>query len=230
MRQIVLDTESTGFEPSQGHRLVEIGCIEVFNYLPTGRIFHQYINPERDIPLGAFEVHGLSREFLSDYPVFKDIAHSFIDFIEDSELIIHNAKFDMKFLNFELVRYGHKEIDYSRAIDTLQMARKKFPGSPVSLDALCKKFGVNNANRKLHGALLDAELLAEVYLELMGGRQPDLKIASIKEQDGDAINEIITSEKVLPARNFAPSEQEITDHTKYVEKIANPIWRETKNS
>ena len=217
MRQIILDTETTGFEPSEGHRLVEIGCLEVVNYLPTGQIFHQYINPERDMPLGAFEVHGLSREFLSEHPVFKDVAHKFLDFIADSPLVIHNAKFDMKFLNFELERYGHKPIATARAIDTLQMARKKYPGSPASLDALCKKFGINNANRKLHGALLDAELLAEVYLELMGGRQPDLKINPTQREN--VAVEVASSGKVLPAREFAPTGEELAAHETLLQRL-----------
>ena len=175
-REIVLDTETTGFEPSQGHRLVEIGCIELINYFPSGRVFHTYLNPERDVPEEAYNVHGLSYDFLKGHPVFREVGEKFLDFIEDSPLVIHNAKFDIKFLNAELLGHNLTEIPFSRAIDTLIMARKKFPGSPASLDALCRRFGVDNKNREKHGALLDAELLAQVYLELIGGKQPSLSL------------------------------------------------------
>lgn len=179
MREIVMDTETTGFEPSEGHRLVEIGGIELINHMPTGRIYHQYINPERSMPKEAFDVHGLGDEFLRDKPVFSAIAQEFLDFIgEDSKLVIHNATFDMKFLNAELGWIGKPRIADSRAVDTLMIARRKFPGSPASLDALCRRFGVDNSAREKHGALLDSEILAEVYLELLGGRQPDLVLSA----------------------------------------------------
>jgi len=174
MREIVLDTETTGFEPNDGDRIVEIGAVELFNHLPTGRTYHQYINPQRNMPEGAFGVHGLSEEFLSDKPVFKAIAQDFIDFIGGSKLVIHNASFDMKFLNAELSWVSRPPLPKSQAVDTLALARRKYPGSPASLDALCRRFGINNSSRTLHGALLDSEILAEVYLELIGGRQPDL--------------------------------------------------------
>ena len=174
MREIVLDTETTGFEPNDGDRIVEIGAVELVNHLPTGRTYHQYINPQRNMPEGAFGVHGLSEEFLSDKPVFKAIAQDFIDFIGDSKLVIHNASFDMKFLNAELGWVNRPLLPKSQAVDTLAVARRKYPGSPASLDALCRRFGINNSSRTLHGALLDSEILAEVYLELIGGRQPDL--------------------------------------------------------
>ena len=177
MREIVLDTETTGFEPSEGDRIVEIGAVELFNHLPTGRTYHQYINPKRNMPEAAFNVHGLSEEFLSDKPVFKDIAQEFIDFIKDSKLVIHNASFDMKFLNAELGWINRPALPMHQAIDTLAIARRKFPGSPASLDALCRRFGIDNSSRTLHGALLDSEILAEVYLELVGGRQPDLVLS-----------------------------------------------------
>jgi len=177
MREIVLDTETTGFEPSEGDRIVEIGAVELFNHLPTGRTYHQYINPKRNMPEAAFNVHGLSEEFLSDKPVFKDIAQEFIDFIKDSKLVIHNASFDMKFLNAELGWVNRPALPVHQAIDTLAIARRKFPGSPASLDALCRRFGIDNSSRTLHGALLDSEILAEVYLELVGGRQPDLVLS-----------------------------------------------------
>lgn len=179
MREIVLDTETTGFDPEKGDRIVEIGAIELLNHMPTGRVYHQYINPERSMPKEAFDVHGLGDEFLRDKPVFRKIGQEFLDFIgADSKLIIHNASFDMKFLNWELKTMGLPQIDYARAVDTVLMARAKFPGSPASLDALCRRFGIDNSMREKHGALLDSEILAEVYLELIGGRQPDFGLNS----------------------------------------------------
>jgi DNA polymerase-3 subunit epsilon len=177
MREIVLDTETTGFEPSEGHRIVEIGAVELFNHLPTGRTYHQYINPERTMPREAFEVHGLGDDFLRDKPVFSAIGAAFLEFVGEAKLVIHNAAFDMKFLNAELDRAGLPGLPWPRAIDTLAIARSRFPGSPASLDALCRRFGVDNSRREKHGALLDSEILAEVYLELIGGRQPDLVLA-----------------------------------------------------
>ena len=174
MREIVLDTETTGFEPTEGHRIVEIGAVELFNHLPTGQTYHQYINPERAMPKEAFEVHGLGDDFLRDKPVFKAVGQAFLDFIGDAKLVIHNAAFDMKFLNAELERAGLPVLPSARATDTLMIARSRFPGSPASLDALCRRFGIDNTMREKHGALLDSEILAEVYLELVGGRQPDL--------------------------------------------------------
>lgn len=177
MREIVLDTETTGFEPSEGHRLVEIGCVELLNHMPTGRVYHQYINPKRDMPKDAFEVHGISEEFLADKPVFERVGQEFLDFVQEATLVIHNASFDMKFLNAELGWAGLRTLPMSQALDTLAIARKKFPGSPASLDALCRRFGIDNSAREKHGALLDSEILAEVYLELIGGRQPGFMLA-----------------------------------------------------
>ena len=169
MREIVLDTETTGLDPSSGDRIVEIGAVELFNHIPTGKTYHQYINPQRDMPEGAFAVHGLSAEFLSDKPLFADVAQAFLDFIGDSKLVIHNASFDMKFINAELKWVDRPELPWSQALDTLAIARKKFPGAQNSLDALCRRFGIQT-KRELHGALLDSEILAEVYLELIGGQ------------------------------------------------------------
>ena len=177
MREIVLDTETTGFDPQTGDRIVEIGAVELFNHMPTGGVYHQYINPERAMPADAFAVHGLGDEFLSDKPLFANIAAAFIEFVGDAKLIIHNASFDMKFLNAELTWAGHSKLPMDQAIDTLEIARKKFPGAQNSLDALCRRFAVDNSVREKHGALLDSELLAEVYLELVGGRQPDFALA-----------------------------------------------------
>lgn len=192
MREIVIDTETTGFDPKTGDRMVEIGAVELFNHMPTGNTYHQYINPERDMPQGAFDVHGLGPDLLTpprppvageitlkDKPVFREIGQAFLDFIGDATLVIHNAKFDVPFLNAELSWINLPQISMERAIDTLEIARKKFPGSPASLDALCRRFGIDNTHRTLHGALLDSEILAEVYLELIGGRQPGLVLAPI---------------------------------------------------
>ena len=188
MREIVMDTETTGLDPADGHRVVEIGAIEVVNLLPTGRTYHQYINPERPMPREAENIHGLGDAFLADKPVFSRIASGFLEFIGDDRLVIHNAAFDLRMLNAEFVRLGKPALPMSRALDTLTIARKRFPGAQASLDALCRRFGVDNASRDKHGALLDSELLAEVYLEMMGGRQQGLGLDSRGSggNDGDA--------------------------------------------
>jgi DNA polymerase III subunit epsilon len=187
MREIVLDTETTGFEPAEGHRIVEIGAVELFNHIPTDKTFHVYLNPDRTMPPEAFQVHGLGDDFLRDKPRFADVAQSFLDFIgTDARLVIHNAAFDMKFLNAELNRAGRGPLAAERALDTVAMARRKFPGSPASLDALCRRFGVDNSAREKHGALLDSEILAEVYLELIGGRQPDFGLSVAGASGGQA--------------------------------------------
>jgi DNA polymerase-3 subunit epsilon len=173
MREIVLDTETTGFDPQTGDRIVEIGAIELVNHVPSGRTYHQYINPERAMPAEAFEVHGLGDDFLRDKPVFRDCARAFLDFVGEARLVIHNAEFDMRFLNAELGWLRLPAIAVDRAVCTVTMTRKKYPGAPASLDALCRRFAIDNSARTLHGALLDAEILAAVYLELIGGRQPD---------------------------------------------------------
>jgi DNA polymerase-3 subunit epsilon len=178
MREIVLDTETTGFEPSEGHRIVEIGAVELFNHMPTGRTFHEYIDPERSMPTEAFEVHGLGDDFLRGKPRFKAVGPAFLEFIGEAKLVIHNAGFDMKFLNAELGWADLPTLPYDQAIDTLAIARQKFPGAPASLDALCRRFGIDNSAREKHGALLDSEILAEVYLELIGGRQPDFGLTA----------------------------------------------------
>jgi len=178
MREIVLDTETTGFDPGTGDRIVEIGAVELNGHIPTGRTYHQYINPERAMPDEAFQVHGLGDDFLRDKPKFAAIGQAFLDFIGDAKLVIHNAAFDIKFLNAELGWMNLPAIPWDQAIDTLEIARRKFPGSPASLDALCRRFNIDNSSRTLHGALLDSEILAEVYLELIGGRQPDFALAS----------------------------------------------------
>ncbi len=227
MREIVLDTETTGFDPESGDRLVEIGAVELIRHMPTGEQYHQYINPQRSVPEEAIQVHGLKDDFLRDKPVFKQVAQDFLDFIGDSKLVIHNAAFDMKFLNAELRWLDMPQIDYSRAIDTLDIARKKFPGSPASLDALCRRYGIDNSARTLHGALLDSEILAEVYLELIGGRQPDLVLASASDQsaNNDANGDVWRPgprPASLPSR---VTSEESEAHAEFVTKLGkNPLW------
>ena len=228
MREIVLDTETTGFEPSEGHRIVEIGAVELFNHLPTGRTWHQYINPERAMPKEAFEVHGLSDEFLRDKPVFKAVARDFLAFIGESRLVIHNAAFDMRFLNAELGMAGLPGLPGDRALDTVAMARAKYPGSPASLDALCRRFGVDNSAREKHGALLDSEILAEVYLELIGGRQPDFGLATAANAPTTARTEEGAARRPRPRPvALAPrlTEAEAATHSAFVAKMGDgAIW------
>lgn len=226
MREIALDTETTGLNPKAGHRVVEIGCVEMINHVATGEVFHVYINPERDMPEEAFAVHGLSEEFLRQHPVFAEVVEGFLDFVGGDPLVIHNAAFDMGFLNAELERAGRPILDMSRAIDTVQMARKKFPGAQANLDALCRRFGIDNSERDLHGALLDARLLADVYLELKGGRQTGL-ILGEDGQDATAADEPIALEtraKREP-RAFAPSADELARHAAFVATLNDPIWK-----
>ena len=229
MREIVMDTETTGFEPSEGDRIVEIGGVELDNHVPTGRTYHQYINPERDMPTEAFNVHGLSAEFLSDKPVFKQIAQGFVDFVGDAVLVIHNAPFDMKFLNAELEKAGLPLLPMSQALDTLAMARKRFPGSNNTLDGLCKRFAIDNSARTLHGALLDSEILADVYLELIGGRQPDFALAATTEV-ADTSGETWRPRprpRPLPSRL---TEEERAAHAKLVESLGDDaLWKVTSN-
>ncbi|MFJ5488482.1 DNA polymerase III subunit epsilon, partial [Hansschlegelia beijingensis] len=179
MREIVLDTETTGLDPLTGDRVVEIGCVELLNRIPTGATFHVYLNPERDMPEEAFRVHGLSAEFLSDKPRFADVADDFLAFVAEGALVIHNASFDMAFLDAELKRLGRAPIGRERVVDTLMLARRKNPGGANSLDALCQRYGIDNSRRTKHGALLDSEILAEVYLELLGGRQASLGLSHL---------------------------------------------------
>jgi DNA polymerase-3 subunit epsilon len=223
MREIVLDTETTGLNPLQGDRIVEIGCVELVNLLPTGKIFHGYFNPERAMPDGAAAVHGLTDDFLADKPVFAESAGAFLDFIEDAPLVIHNALFDIGFLNAEMERLGFPAFPQTRAVDTLALARKMFPGAPASLDALCKRFAVDLSGREWHGALLDARLLAEVYLELRGGRQPDLAIAKL-EESGNVVAEARLHERRAP-RAHTPTKEEKAAHQEFLAQIKNPLWR-----
>ena len=231
MREIGLDTETTGLDPYADHRLVEIGCIELINHMPTGQQYHQYINPQRPMPREAFDVHGLGDDFLKDQPVFAEIVDDFLKFIgDDSLLVIHNAAFDMKFLNAELEWLSKPKIAMNRAIDTVQMARKKFPGSPVSLDALCRRFKIDNSNRTLHGALLDSDLLALVYLELLGGRQHGLLLDSnAKDKAKETANTprmvVGPKENRLEPRLHIVSDEELAAHRAYIEtKLSGAFW------
>lgn len=224
MREIVLDTETTGMDPVKGDKLVEIGCVELMNLLPTGKHYHVYINPERDIPAEATAVHGITNEQVKDKPVFGEIVGDFLDFIGDARLVIHNAEFDMKFINSELRTFGFPSIDNRRVLDTLRMAREKFPGSPANLDALCRRFGIDNSSRTFHGALLDSQLLAEVYLELLGGRQQGLGI-QLATTEQAAVEFEAVERLFREPREFPASEEETTAFDKMLDAMKDPLWR-----
>lgn len=228
MREIVLDTETTGFNPDKGDRVVEIGCVELDNLLPTGEVYHVYINPRRPMPEEAFRVHGLSDGFLKDQPIFADIAADLLAFLADSRLIIHNASFDMKFLNFELKNAHLEPLPYSRALDTLELARKKHPFGPNSLDALCRRYGIDNSSRDYHGALLDSELLAQVYLELLGGRQPGLTLDSAQkaEKPGNRVSQTPHNPRPRPLATRLSS-GEARDHREMIDDLGEKaLWRQ----
>src|SRR5882762_1719213 len=221
MREIVLDTETTGLDPYQGHRLIEIGCIELVNRIPSGQSFHRYLNPERDVPSEAAAIHGLSSEFLKDKPFFAEIVDDLVAFIGDAPLVAHNALFDLAFLNAELERVGKTLVPRERLVDTLLLARRKYPGAPNRLDDLCTRYGIDNSRRTKHGALLDAEILAEVYIELIGGRQASLVLVESGRASGDAPHGLAASyARPLP---LAPrlSEAERQAHTAFVESLGN---------
>lgn len=225
MREIVLDTETTGFDPKNGDRIVEIGCVELLNHIPTGETWHKYINPERDMPKSAFEVHGLSAEFLSSKPLFTELADEFLTYIEDATLVIHNASFDIGFLNAELTLVKLPVLKMDRVIDTLALARRKHPGGQNSLDALCRRYQIDNSSRTKHGALLDSEILAQVYAELIGGHQTRLELkqdqgaAKISKEKGQ---QTIQRQTPLPPRL---ADDELAQHKDFVETLgANAIW------
>src|SRR5471032_1152914 len=220
MREIVLDTETTGLDPAAGHRVVELGCIEIMNMVATGKTFHVYFNPEMLMPAGAQDIHGLSDEFLADKPLFADQADAFLEFIGDAQLVIHNASFDIGFLNAELARVDKPKLA-NPYVDTVTMARRKFPGQRASLDALCERFGIDNSSRTKHGALLDSELLAEVYLELSGGRQRDLGLAPELAASGLVV---MANVAVRPARPYAASADELAAHAAFVAKLTDALW------
>jgi DNA polymerase-3 subunit epsilon len=227
MREIVWDTETTGFDPESGDRIVEIGAVELMGHVATGRTYHQYINPERGMPQEAFEVHGLGDDFLRDKPKFAQIGRDFLAFVGDAKLIAHNASFDMKFINAELKWAGLPAIPMERSLDTLVIARKRFPGSPASLDALCRRFSINNEARTLHGALLDSEILAEVYLELIGGRQPDFALSSQPERKAGDVGEWTAKARPTPLPSRL-TKAEATAHAEFVSKLGNDaMWVKT---
>jgi len=222
MREIVLDTETTGLDPNTGDRIIEIGCVELIDHMPSGEIYQQYINPERDIPAESFRIHGLSEAFLADYPGFAEIVDRFLEFIGDDKLVIHNAAFDIKFINAELERLGFATLPITRAIDTVQIARTRHPGASASLDDLCRRFGIDNTSRTLHGALLDSSLLSEVYLDLIGAREPGFDLTA---QDSDPVTPTQWGERVArPARPHAPSPAELAAHEVLVTLLDDPVW------
>lgn len=229
VREIVFDTETTGLDPKSGDKLVEIGAVELINHMPTGVTYHQYINPEREVPEDAYKVHGLNLEFLKNYPTFRDIAKEWMDFVgDDGILVAHNASFDMSFINHELQGCGYPVYEWDRVIDTLEIARQKFPHSKVNLDALCKRFGVDNTSRTLHGALLDAQLLAEVYLELLGGQEPSMQLGENAHRDS-AVAKTVSAQSLKrqfrPARDFPLSAEDLAAHEDFMtNKIKDSVW------
>jgi DNA polymerase-3 subunit epsilon len=228
MREIVLDTETTGLDPADGHRIIEIGCVELFNYLPTGRVYHAYINPERDVPAEASAISGIKTDFLKPFPVFSKVVDEFLSFIGEDKLVIHNAAFDLKFLNAEMERLGHPHFPAHRATDTLKMARAKFPGSPASLDALCRRFSIDLSGRTKHGAIIDCELLAKVYLELLGGRQTTFSFAGAplqtKAATRDDLQKILRTRK--EPRPHEPSPDELEGHEALIGSIKGSLWKQ----
>src|SRR5579884_2398660 len=225
MREIVIDTETTGLDPSTGHRIVEIGCVELFNAIPTGQTFHVYLDPERDMPEDAFRVHGLSADFLAGKPKFAEIAESLVAFLGDASLIAHNAEFDVRFINAELAALGLASIGMERVIDTLALARRRHPGAPNSLDALCLRYGIDASRRTKHGALLDAEILAEVYVELIGARQAQLGLAETAGR-ADAVRGGTRTSRARPAP-LAPrlSDAERSEHAEFISGLGEEaVW------
>lgn len=226
MREIVLDTETTGLKPEDGHRIVEIGCVELYNHMPTGNTFHCFINPQRDMPMEAEKIHGLSTLFLKDQPIFMQVVDSFLTFIEDSPLVIHNAAFDMRFLNAELNRLCRPVMPLTRAIDTLKLARQKFPGAQVTLDALCRRFSIDNTQRTKHGALIDSELLAQVYLELLGGRQTTIAFQTSSQDQTNPLSplSLVTSSSYRQPRSFPLSDDEEKAHAAFISTFKKSLW------
>ena len=225
-REIVFDTETTGFDPENGDRLVEIGAVELINHIPTGVTYHQYINPERDVPEEAYKIHGLSYEYLKDFPTFAQVADEWVEFVGDATLVAHNAKFDINFINYELKQFGKDGYSWDRVVDTLEIAKILFPGARNNLDALCRRFNVDNTERTLHGALLDAQLLAEVYLELLGGREPSFLLDKNKKQAASVqVSESDIVRKFREPRIFALSEEDMKLHNDFLStKIKDAIW------
>ncbi|MCC8416229.1 MAG: DNA polymerase III subunit epsilon [Rickettsia endosymbiont of Gnoriste bilineata] len=227
LREVILDTETTGLDPKSGHRIVEIGAIEMVNKVLTGKHFHFYINPQRDMPTEAYRIHGISGEFLKDKPLFAEIAEEFLAFISNSQLVIHNATFDTKFINYELSLLKRSDTDFlelANTIDTLALARKMFPGMKANLDSLCKRYKIDNSSRKLHGALKDAALLAEVYVELTGGRQISFNINSKKVQNTDELLVRTTMANKNNTIVIKPTKEELQKHKEFLSKILSPMW------
>jgi DNA polymerase-3 subunit epsilon len=224
MREIVIDTETTGLNPEDGHRIVEIGCIELERGVPTGRTWHRYVNPERPMPSAAEEIHGITDALLADKPPFATVADELVGFLGDAPLVIHNAAFDLGFLNAELARCGRTALAPARVVDTVELARRKYPGLPASLDALCKRFSIDLAAREKHGALVDARLLAEVYLELTGGRQATLVLARMTTTAVTAETVIAAAPLVRTLRVIDPSEAELAAHAVLIAKLKDAIW------
>jgi DNA polymerase-3 subunit epsilon len=227
MRELCLDTETTGLDPKSGHKIIEIACVELINKVKTGNVFHTYVNPRREVPQEAFRIHGISTEFLLDKQIFDHVAHKFLEFIKGATLVIHNAAFDLKFLNYELGIIGLPSIKEDQVVDTLLMARKKYPGSPNSLDALCRRFNVDLSKRTKHGALLDTELLADVYIELMGGAQGGFGFDNVKNEVKEAADKVTFNvvRRNFEKREFTLSEAEIAAHKEFVSKnIKNNLW------
>jgi DNA polymerase-3 subunit epsilon len=220
MREIVLDTETTGLDPAAGHRLIEIACVELLNHVPTGRVFHHAVDPEREVPAEAVAIHGITTDMLRGKPLFSAIAEEFLAFIAGDPLVIHNAEFDLRFINAELARCDRPALEIP-FVDTVLLARKRFPGSPASLDALCRRFAIDLSLRTKHGARLDAELLAAVYLELTGGRQPGLDfVVQARTAGADG-----TVERIMrPPRPHAPSDAELAAHAAFLAKLKSPLW------
>lgn len=227
MREVVFDTETTGIQVSEGHRMVEIGCIELVNRVETGRVFHAYFNPERSMPPEAQAVHGLGDAFLAGQRLFRDLCEELLDFLEDSPLVAHNAAFDFAFLNFELGEAGRLHIPRSRMVDTLALSRAKFPGAKHSLDAMCSRFGVDRSHRVKHGALLDAQLLSQCYVELTGGRQIGLSLHEAPAAAAAAAESVMATEitrPVRPARPHAATPEELARHARFVAQLTDPVW------
>ena len=219
MREVALDTETTGLSHKDGHRVIEIGCVELLHRIPTGKVYHQYINPERDVSPGASAISGLTYNFLKDFPTFTTIANDFYQFINGATLVIHNASFDIGFINAEFARVNLPLLKVQEAIDTMLLSRKKFPGQPANLDAVCKRFNIDNSNRIKHGALIDAQLLAEVYIEFLGGRQGELF-----KNNQDAPEIIQSNKPFRKPRMFAINENESKEHQEFLKDIKDPLW------
>lgn len=223
-RALVLDTETTGFDPAIGDRVLEVAAVELVNLVPTGRFYHQLIDPEREVPEEAAKVHGFTWDMLRDKPKFAEIAPALLEFLGGDPVVAHNAPFDFAFLDFELKKAGHPVIDRARMVDTLALAKKRFPGLPNSLDALCRRYGIDNSMRTAHNALLDVQLLAQVYLELMGGKQPDLALAAAPRVAAPAAIQLDAAPMARAPRPIVPSEAEIAAHAAFLGKLKDPVW------